>query len=71
MAYQFEVRIDTTDGPGNVLVTDVGNYFEVDGLAIESLRLPKDAQTLGEISQLIAHLVDRAFGVDDDGPRIY
>lgn len=55
---QFEVRLNTSDEPGNVLVSEGVEYFYVDGVDVNCLRLPKDTQSLNAIAELVAKLND-------------
>ena len=54
----FQVTIETSDGRSNVLVAEAVNYFYVEGIDINEVRLPKDPQLLSEIAALIPQLIE-------------
>jgi hypothetical protein len=62
MPTQFEVRINGSEGPANVLVTEEGEHWRVDGITAEPLLLPNDLQSLGEIVEVISGVVERVWG---------
>ena len=60
MAKQFEVTLRTFGEPHNVLVTEVGDYFEIDGIDVERIRVPKDHHGLVELEELMPELINHA-----------
>lgn len=46
---------------GNVLVTSVGNYYYVDGVDVNQLRLPKEKESLEDIIELIEQILEKEF----------
>jgi hypothetical protein len=56
----FQVRLtESAHGPGNVLVTEGFEYYDVDGIDVSRLRLPKDPDQLVQVAELIASLLSR------------
>lgn len=61
MADSFEVElVESVHGPGRVLVTEGVEYYYVEGIDSNEVRLPKEPDLLVQIAELISHLLNRA-----------
>jgi hypothetical protein len=57
---KFELRIDAhpEDGMMNVLVSRDGDYWIIDGLDSEPVRLPNDDNVLGQVMEVCQQIID-------------